>query len=695
MLTIICLRIINTFSCCQRDIFDICIVRPMLYVGRWKSKIFEMIYRLLFIVWLGNSWKSTSLFVTNAEEIKWFNEVIKFLLRNNDIAIDNFVTLDHPDECESFRLCENAWKTFFEDHLKIWSEEGYIPFLQLVNLHNERKTIPNNFNNSLFILTPKLSNIELLHEQTAHTFAHNSWLVIFDESTFIDNDKRIESIVDNFVNISDLEKHPGFHIDSQVYLVISNGSEWQLFEIYRRCVNSELSIRKLIHADKNHVITGKDDAFIWNRRDNLQGCSIPVAYAHAPPYFQLSENVSQNAIILNGTPFVGKSAYCFQVLLAALNFTPEWKRANDNSFGLFDEEKNEWSKNSIMSLVVNHVAEVSAIELAVTDTRSAFVTFSSQIGFLTSRLYMQRPSSGLSWTTFLDVFSYSYWGLFFLVAGFSITLVTGFMAILSTFNSNFVSGWMERVASSITVVGLGLLDLDADMAVNVDFESPNSMRLLFLSVSFFGLLNKEVYEAGLTSQLTVQKISSPINSLTELASNSRYQILVTDQSADLDYFEEAKLETNPSAAKIYETQILNTEEALVSGVEQAKKVILSDPYKVYFSNEDAINTGVSEYPCLLVGSQKDYFKSAISYPFHPTSHYRKLFNNKINILRETGQYDLIMQQTIREKPIFTCLRDDGGYNELGYKSIFTAYLILASGAIIAACYSILEYLIFR
>ena len=639
--------------------------------------------------------QSISIFGSDGKEIKWFNEVIKFFIRNNDIAIDNFVTLDHPDRCDSFQMCKNVWKVLFEDHLKIWSKEGYIPFLQLVNLHSDRQTISNNATNSLFILTPKLSNIDLLHEQTAYTFEHNSWLVILDESNFVDNERSIRNIVDDFVNSSDLEKHSGFRVDSQVYLLIGNGSEWNLFEIYRICENFELTIRKLLHVDENSVISERNDAFIWNRRDNLQGCSVPVVYAHAPPYFHPAENASQNAIILNGIPFVGKSAYCFQVLLTALNFTPDWKRANDNSFGIFNEEKNEWSKNSIMSLVVNQVAELSAIELSVTDTRSAFVKFSSQIGFLTNRLYMQRPPSGLSWTTFLDVFSYSYWGLFFLVAGFSITLIAGFMAILSTFNKNFVSGWVERVASSITVVGLGLLDLDADMAVNVDFQSPNSMRLLFLSVSFFGLLNKEVYEAGLTSQLTVQKISSPINSLTELASNSRYQILVTDGSADLDYFKEAKAETNPSAAEIYGTQIMNNEEALVSGLEPAKQMILSDPYKVYFSNEDAINTGVSEFPCLLVGSQKDYFKSASSYPFHPSSHYRKLFNNKINTLRETGQYDLITQQTIREKPIFTCLREDGGYNELGYKSIFTAYLILAFGAVIAACYSILEYFVFR
>ena len=129
------------------------------------------------------------------------------------------------------------------------------------------------------------------------------------------------------------------------------------------------------------------------------------------------------------------------------------------------------------------------------------------------------------------------------------------MAVLSPFNHEFVSNWRERIASSASVVGLGLLDLDADLAVNVDFQSPNSMRLLIFCVSMFGLLNKEVYEAGLTSQLTVQKIISPINTLKELAENGKYQILVTSNSADMDYFKEATDNSNQAAYKIYKNQI--------------------------------------------------------------------------------------------------------------------------------------------
>ena len=96
-----------------------------------------------------------------------------------------------------------------------------------------------------------------------------------------------------------------------------------------------------------------------------------------------------------------------------------------------------------------------------------------------------------------------------------------------------------------------------------------------------------------------------------------------------------------------------------------------------------------------MASQNSYFKSSTAYPFHSGSHYLKVFSNKINTFGETGQYDLIAKQAIRDKPIYTCLRDEAGYNELGYKTIFTAFLLIAVGALIATCYCIIEYFVVR
>ena len=650
-------------------------------------------------------------------ELNWFNQVVSYFLNNNDIAIDTIVLIDHPDECKNSSLCNSVWKVLFEAHLMIWSNDGYIPFLKVKKQNTSFRDVPTDEVNALYVMTSQAATSHIFKSQTSRSLSKNSWLILTEEvvSSSKENDNKI--LENGIAKLFGMESHSALHIDSQVYVLLSNGLDLQLYEIFRLCRNFNLTIRKLLYINKSNLEISTKRDLIWDRRDDLSGCSIPVAYTHGPPYFQPALNKTAscenfrkvqnemvgsscvpknpNSIVINGIPMVGKSAYTFKLLIVALNFTPTWIKADDDAYGVFDKAKKEWSNKSLMRLVVDHEAELAAIELTVTKTRSEYVGFSAQIEVLRSRLYMQRPPSAFSWTTFFEVFHNQYWGLFFFVTGLSILLVAVFMAVLSKFRQEFISSWIQRISSSVTVVGLGLLDLDADMAVNVDFRSPNSMRLLFLSVSFFGLLNKEVYEAGLTSQLTVQELNSPINSLEELTANPKYQILITKGGADEDYFKEARDDNNPAAFKTYNDKVKNTPEALVNSLQSAKEKILEDPYKVYFSSEVAIDTGVSEYPCRLVASQKAYFKSPSAYPFHSGSHYLKLFSKKITVLGETGQYDLVGKQSIREKPIYKCIVSEGGYNELGYKTTFTAFLFMGSGALIAIFYCFFEYSILR
>ena len=633
------------------------------------------------------------------------------------MAIDTIVLTSHHEECGRSILCNSLWKILFEEHLMVWSPNGYIPFLKISHVVGDMTNSSINAVNNLFVITYDENNTNIFSSQSSRSFSKNSWLLLLDNALLVTSENGTEGAVRFIIKSLALEENSALHIDSQLYILVYTGIRGALYEVYRPCIGSKLIVRKLLNVNNDKRRTKNQYDFIWDRRDDLSGCVIPVAFIHSPPYFYPSpssenlpyqdnendqdteidknSNNGKNVLRINNVPMVGQSAYNFHLLIVGLNFTPDWKRGEDNAYGVFDDETKKWSKHSIMSLVVDHTAEVGSVELTVTERRSQYVSFSAQTGFLRNRLYMQRPPAAFSWLTFLDVFNYAYWGTFFFVMGASIVMVATFMAILSTFRREYLSTWFQRISSSASVVGLGLLDLDADLAVNVDFESPNSMRLLFFSVSMFGLLNKEVYEAGLTSQLTVQKLASPIDSMEDLAANDKYQILVTSGGADLDYFKEATPDGNMAAYDIYQNKIKNNVESLVTSLETAKEKLLNDPFMVYFSSELAINTGVSEYPCHLVASQKDYFKTPSAYPFYPNSRYQKLFSNKVTTLVETGQYDSILKQVIREKPLYTCLIDQGGYNSLGYKTVFTAFLLMLVGALLAIGYCILEHLALR
>ena len=73
----------------------------------------------------------------DTRQTHWFNQIVRFLSRNNDVHIDNLVLGDHPDECKDSYLCKDLWKVLFEEHISTWNNDSYVPFLKLVNFKIE------------------------------------------------------------------------------------------------------------------------------------------------------------------------------------------------------------------------------------------------------------------------------------------------------------------------------------------------------------------------------------------------------------------------------------------------------------------------------------------------------------------------------------------------------------------------------
>lgn len=69
-----------------------------------------------------------------------------------------------------------------------------------------------------------------------------------------------------------------------------------------------------------------------------------------------------------------------------------------------------------------------------------------------------------------------------------------------------------------------------------------STRFLLLSVLLCGALCFWSYNAGLVSQLSVEIVSNPIESLEDVLDKPEYKLIVEDGTAYLDYFREARIE---------------------------------------------------------------------------------------------------------------------------------------------------------
>ena len=79
--------------------------------------------------------------------------------------------------------------------------------------------------------------------------------------------------------------------------------------------------------------------------------------------------------------------------------------------------------------------------------------------------------------------------------------------------------------SGVAAVGLAVTELDSEPGVLED-RSRWSVRIALLTICLTGLVNFELYSAGLTSTLTYEEFTLPINSLQQLESlKDNYEVI--------------------------------------------------------------------------------------------------------------------------------------------------------------------------
>ena len=60
----------------------------------------------------------------------------------------------------------------------------------------------------------------------------------------------------------------------------------------------------------------------------------------------------------------------------------------------------------------------------------------------------------------------------------------------------------------------------------------------------------------------------------------------------------------------------------------------------------------------------------------------RIINNRLSVLRESGQLGLIFKRAKDVKKLCSS-QDNSGFNEIGYENIFTAFLLLTFGVVIS------------
>ena len=324
--------------------------------------------------------------------------------------------------------------------------------------------------------------------------------------------------------------------------------------------------------------------------------------------------------------------------------------------------------------------------MAAITIRNFYISYTFPLHSYKYRLFQRTPEPGVSWNTFIDVFDTHYWlSLMFLFVICSVFYcLCIIVAELQSGNHNVLTcrNICGHLLSGITMVGLSLLAQDVNLVKQRVSSVFSSIKVLVLSICLFGAFSYYAYHAQLTSFLTVRKIEVPISELSDFVAKKSYQLILKRGGSVETYFTESH---DPLYQYIWGT-VLRSNITAKTEI-KAEQLILEDKYKIYFGSSPQFEMNSRSFPCHIVGSSFGYGSHSQAYGMQKGSPYLKMFSHNIQNIKETGAInELYSREKMNQKRLNKC--SDGGYSEnIGYRNIFSAFVVLAFGCVVGIAVS--------
>ncbi len=276
------------------------------------------------------------------------------------------------------------------------------------------------------------------------------------------------------------EKLP-LRLDSNylTYEAGANGS-WILYENYK--VKRGILQRAAVSTWTKKYGVKMRRKELWERRSDLGGTTLTNVML---PF------TTWNIIMNDSAPLNGLMPNVLDALAMSLNFSVEWMRPDDGSFGS-ELESGTWT--GIIGDLVNVSADLSSAGLVVTEKRKKVIDFSLTVvedKFQLYRLSSQKQASHLNVLAFLKIFNVKVWA-----AALFTTLLIATVAFLSErqiVNENNI------VAFSPYLLGVWF---PTDGSTNTTDVQGHTKKVLFLCAGLMTYFLVTSYSVDLIAHMT-------------------------------------------------------------------------------------------------------------------------------------------------------------------------------------------------
>ncbi|UXI21906.1 hypothetical protein NH340_JMT07849, partial [Sarcoptes scabiei] len=452
-------------------------------------------------------------------------------------------------------------------------------------------------------------------------------------------------------------------------------------------------VGEFYHSTSLLNITDLEAFMIWKRRN----VTLRVSTVIMEPYIRrIRRSSKQFGKKTTLTETIGYEGFCIDLLNAIskiVGFSFEIYEVEDGRFGAFDEKTGEW--HGLIREIIDKRANLAIGPLTISYARENVIDFTKPYMNLGIGILFKMPTHAPTRLfSFMSPLAVDIW--LYVVAAYLLVSLTLF--IVARFSPN---EWLNphpclaeqdsmkinqfNLADSFWFTVVTLMKQGCEM-------NPKSLstRIIGAIWWFFTLILISSYTANLAAFLTVERITTPIESVEDLAHQSKIRYGTLINSSTMSFFRDSKLLIYQKMWRFMQEHPEN----FVNSYEEGRDRVLEGEYA--FLMESTMIDYMVQRDCNLVQIGGLLDSKGYGIATQKGSEWKDKISLSILELQEKGELQMIYDKWWKS-PGLTCTDElknkDGKANPLGLGNIGGVFVVLLLGLAAALFSALMEFML--
>uniref|UniRef100_A0AC35U4L6 PBPe domain-containing protein n=1 Tax=Rhabditophanes sp. KR3021 TaxID=114890 RepID=A0AC35U4L6_9BILA len=402
----------------------------------------------------------------------------------------------------------------------------------------------------------------------------------------------------------------------------------------------------------------------------------------------------EEPFVMRANTSLGYEGFCIDLLqemAIILNFTWTILEVKDGAYGV-EDESGRW--NGVIGMLQRHEADLSVSAVTITYSRSSVVDFTLPFMHLGIAILLGKQtedSQKSTLFTFLEPLSFSVW-ISLLLAYFTVACTMWLLARFSPYEWFDVQQIDERdksmdnhknqfsILNSLWFAVGSLMQQGSDV-----IPRAAATRTVAVIWWMFTLILISTYTAQLAAFLTVERMTTPIESAADLASQQKIKFGTLRNGSTMDFFRESRI---PIYERMWGVMQSNSPFVFVNSSKEGIARVKAGNYA--YMMESSMLEYYMEKDCQLqtIGGLLDSKGYGIALP--KGSPLRHIFSKTVLQLQENTKLEALKNKWWKSKrDVIKCTHD--GTAQGSFQSVFGIFYVLLAGLIVAILISIGEF----